>query len=330
MKIRGKTVFVYDIEVFSNLFTLAIKNSETKEKKFFEISDRQNDLYKIASLFDCKGAIFCGFNNIHYDNCLIHYILMNYDSLILKPVWEICKELKDISDELIEVKDWKFTPLSKYKYANLFKTLDLLTLMFSSKLRVGLKELQVTMNFPNVKEFEGDFNAKVQLSDIETVKYYNFNDVDSTDELLTKLQKEIELRLAIEDEYKIDALNKDGVNLGMEIIKQRYLQETGLSWKDIKDLRSPCDNLCLKDIIFDFIEFKTPVLQELLKDLKQQCIDPNDNSFERQFYLGPTKHTFGLGGKMCAAYNWVKSMKIVNIFNKKKIWIWRRIVVYLY
>lgn len=111
----------------------------------------------------------------------------------------------------------------------MFKTLDLLTLMFSSKLRVGLKELQVTMNFPNVKEFEGDFNANVKLSDIQNVKFYNYNDIDSTDELLTRLQKDIDLRLAIEDEYKIDALNKDGVNLGMEIIKQRYLAETGLS-----------------------------------------------------------------------------------------------------
>lgn len=296
MKIRGKTVFVYDIEVFPNLFTLAIKNSETKEKRFYEISERQNDLYKIACLFDCKGVIFCGFNCIHYDNCLIHYILMNYDNLITKSVWDLCKELKDISDQLIEVKDWKFTPLSKYKYANLFKTLDLLTLMFSSKLRVGLKELQVTMNFPNVKEFEGDFNANVKLSDIENVKFYNYNDIDSTDELLTKLQKDIDLRLAIEDEYKIDALNKDGVNLGMEIIKQRYLAETGLSWKDIKDLRSPCDNLCLNDIIFDFIEFKTPTLKFILNELKSLCIDPNDNSFERQFYIGNVKHTLSLGG----------------------------------
>lgn len=296
MKIRGKTVFVYDIEVFPNLFTLAIKNSETKEKKFFEVSERQNDLYKIASLFDCKGAIFCGFNCIHYDNCLINYILLNYNELIVKPVWDITKELKEISDKLIEVKDWKFTPLSKYKYANLFKTLDLLTLMFSSKLRIGLKELQVTMNFPNVKEFEGDFNSKVQLTDIESVKFYNYNDVDSTDELLTRLEDDIKLRLAIEDEYKIDALNKDGVNLGMEIIKQRYLQETGLEWKDIKDLRSPCNYLCLKDIIFDFIEFKTPVLQSLLTEIKGLCIDPNDNSFERQFYIGNTKHTLSLGG----------------------------------
>lgn len=52
----------------------------------------------------------------------------------------------------------------------------------------------------------------------------------------------------------------------------------------------------MNDIIFPFIEFKTPVLQELLKDLKEQCINPNDNSFERTFEIGGLKHTFGMGG----------------------------------
>ena len=47
---------------------------------------------------------------------------------------------------------------------------------------------------------------------------------------------------------------------------------------------------------FDFIEFKTPVLQSLLEEVKSLCIDPNDNSFERQFYIGNTKHTLSLGG----------------------------------
>ena len=31
-------------------------------------------------------------------------------------------------------------------------------MMFSNKLRVGLKELQVTMQYPNVQEYEGDFD----------------------------------------------------------------------------------------------------------------------------------------------------------------------------
>ena len=54
--------------------------------------------------------------------------------------------------------------------------------------------------------------------------------------------------------------------------------------------------LCFEDIIFPFIEFKTPELQKLLVELKEHCADPNDNSFEKTFFLGGVKHTFGMGG----------------------------------
>jgi len=100
-------------------------------------------------------------------------------------------------------------------------------MMFSNKLRVGLKELQVTMEYPNVQEYEGDFNSFLPKEEIDNVLAYNINDVDSTLELLNRCQKDIELRLSIEEEYGIKALSKDGVNLGMEILKQRYLIETG-------------------------------------------------------------------------------------------------------
>lgn len=296
MKIRGKTVFVYDIEVFPNVFILTAKNTESGNKVVYEISDRRNDLPSIRNLFTNKHIMYCGFNVLHYDAPIVSFLLLHYDELIYKPVWEVCKLIKKLSDEIVTSKDGQYTSWSKYKYADLFPSLDLLTMLWSSKLRVGLKELQVTMNYHNVEEYSGDFDAYLRDDQIDEAISYCFNDIESTEELLNRCKGDIDLRLAIENEYKIKALNKDGVNLGMEIIKQRYLAETGLQWKDIRDLRSPCDYLCLNDIIFDFIEFKTPVLQSLLEEVKSLCIDPNDNSFERQFYIGNTKHTLSLGG----------------------------------
>ena len=84
------------------------------------------------------------------------------------------------------------------------------------------------MQYRNVEEYSGDFTRNVSKSDIPKVIAYNENDVNSTEELLNRSIKDIELRLAIEDEYHISALNKDGVNLGMEILKKKYLEETGL------------------------------------------------------------------------------------------------------
>ena len=152
------------------------------------------------------------------------------------------------------------------------------------------------MEYPNVEEYDGDFNAPIPEEDIDKLIAYNINDVLSTEELLNRSIKDIELRLAIEDEYHISAINKDGVNLGMEILKNRYLEETGLKWDQIKDLRSPCDCLCLNDIIFDYIEFETPTLKKLLNDLKHTTLNPNDNTFEKTFVLGGLVHTLALGG----------------------------------
>ena len=61
MKIRGKTVFVYDIEVFPNAFILTAKNTESGNKVVYEISDRRNDLPSIRNLFTNKRIMYCGY-----------------------------------------------------------------------------------------------------------------------------------------------------------------------------------------------------------------------------------------------------------------------------
>ena len=294
MLIKNKVAFVYDIEVFPNFFSVTVKNTESGNIRSFEISDRCNDILNIAKVFLNPKIYFVGFNSMHYDSPVISYILINYRRLIKQTIWDITSELKQFSDKIINSEtsaSW-----SKYKYANLFDDLDLLAMKWSQKLRTSLKALQVTMQYKNVEEYNGDFDAFLPISDYDKVLAYNKNDVESTEELLNRCKKDIELRLAIEDEFNISALNKDGVNLGMEIIKKKYLDATGLFWNQIKDLRSPCDNLCLNEIIFPYIEFETPELKALLNELKGLCIDPNDDTFERNFILGGIPHTLALGG----------------------------------
>jgi hypothetical protein len=85
------------------------------------------------------------------------------------------------------------------------------------------------MNYKNVEEYDGDFNAPLPKSDIPKVRAYNLNDVESTEEFLYRCTEDIDLRINIQKEYGIDVMNKDGVNLGMEILKNRYLKESGLT-----------------------------------------------------------------------------------------------------
>ena len=294
MIIYNKVVFVYDVEVFSNLFTCTLLNTNSNKIGTYEISNRKNDLGKIISTFLNKGIIFCGYNNKYYDDPIINYIILNQQILLQKPVWDITKDIKTLSNEIIESGD-KFDSWSTYKHAHCFPSFDLLRMMFSKKLRCGLKELQVTMQYPNVQEYDGDFNRNVQDSEIDNIISYNINDVNSTNQLLLLNQKNIDLRIGIHDEYGINAMSIDGVGIGNEILKTKYLQATNKKWSEVKELRSPCNIVDLNEIILPKISFETEILQNLLSEIKTLRINLN-KKWNKQFYFHDSLISMGLGG----------------------------------
>ena len=293
MIIKGLIVQVYDIEIFPNCFSLTIKNTETKEFQFFELSNRKNNLIDLVPLFLDKRYIFCGYNNIHYDNPIVNFIIEYKETLKKSTRLDIEYNLFQLSQTIIkgDLEKWK-----KWKYANNFETLDLLTMLFSQKLRVGLKEMQVTMKYSNVQEYDGNFEAPIPEEDIPKMIQYNINDVNSTEELLYRCENDIKLRLNIEEEYGIKALNKDGVNLGMEILKTKYLEKTHKTWNDIKDLRSPCDKIALNEIILPFIKFDNPILKDLLNEMKQQVVSPDRKGYNKHFLMDNLEYSVGVGG----------------------------------
>lgn len=293
MIINGKTVIVYDIEVFPNVFSCTLKNTKNNQVVVFEISNRKNQVQQLVQFFKTTDYLFCGYNNIHYDNPIVSFIILN-ERTIPNDYSKITKKLFDLSDTIVNSED--FDSWKEYKYANLFDTLDLLTMLFSQKLRVGLKEMQVTMQYKNVQEYEGDFNEPLPDEEIDNMLAYNLNDVLSTEELLNRCKKEIDLRIGIQKEFGINVLSKDGMTIGTEILKTKYLEKTGKTWWDIKNLRSPCDIINLNEVIFPFIKFETPVLQNLLNEMKEQSVSPGRKGYEKHFLLDNVEVTVGVGG----------------------------------
>lgn len=313
MQIRGKTVFVYDIEVFQNIFHCSVLNTETKEVHKFEISSRKNQLSELISFFkqvnspvswndnyttNCSidsDKIFCGYNNLHYDNPVINYIIEYEHVLAEKPVLVITNSIFNLSREITNsnenIEKWK-----RWKYQVWFDSFDILTMLYSNKLRVGLKEIQVTMQYKNVQEFVCDWSKPLPIEDFDSMIDYNINDIEATSALLDRCKKDIDLRLAIEDEYGVKVLSKDGVNIGMKILTHKYLEKTGLTWWDIKDLRSPQAYIPLKDVILPFIKYDSPILKSVLDEMKTQVVSPGRKGYEKNFVFGGLRYTVGVGG----------------------------------
>lgn len=314
MQIRGKAVFVFDIEVFQNIFHCSVKDTETNTIYKFEISERKNQLRELVKFFKQvnkyitwgeyytttrqieSNIIFCGYNNLHYDNPIINYIIEYEDTLMNHNVFTICSSIFNLSKTITTSKEDNIDAWKHWKYQIWFDTFDILTMLYSNKLRVGLKEIQVTMQYPNVQEFVCDWTKPLPLEDFDSMIDYNINDIESTSELLNRCKKDVDLRIAIEDEYGVRVLSKDGVNIGMKILTQKYLEKTGLTWWDIEGLRSPMDYIPLKDVILPFIKYDSPILNRVLEDMKGQIVSPGRKGYENNFVFAGLRYTVGVGG----------------------------------
>lgn len=297
MFIRNFKVVTYDIEIFPNCFHCTCKDTETQELLLFEISNRKNQLTELVDFFVSKGIIFCGYNNKHYDDVVLNYIIDLRRQMSRRTSLEVCRSLYKLSKCIIESEDGDIDKFKRWKYAKLFLSMDLLTMQFSSKLRVGLKEMQLTMHYKNVQEYSGSFDLPIEDSDIDEMIAYNINDVESTTDLLNRLEEDVKLRLYIEDEYGIPCLSSDGVKIGESILAKFYCDKTGISYKDLKEMKSPADSIALKDVIFPFIRYKNPKLQDVLEDMKKQVVDSHERKgYEKKFVLSNLGYSIGVGG----------------------------------
>ena len=298
MWIRNDRACVYDVEIFPNVFHAVIYDTELKTRTCIEISERKNDIRNLIRLFtENDNKIFVGYNNHHYDDVIINYIIDYKDKLTDLPYRRICQSLFNLSSYIVKDEEGSRERLKRWKYAHYFKSMDLLTMQFSQKLRVGLKTMQVTMHYKNVQEYNGDFDQPLPVDKIDEMIAYNINDVESTSELLNRLKEQVELRLFIEQEHGIDCLSMDSVKMAETFLLEKYSQQSGIPKNVIKEMRSPMDYIPLKDVILPFIRYKNPKLQAVLEDMKKQIVYSKERKgYENKFVISNVVYSVGVGG----------------------------------
>nr|DAH77669.1 MAG TPA: DNA polymerase [Caudoviricetes sp.] len=297
MKIKGKTCVVFDIEVLKNVFTCTCKNTETKQITVFEISPRRVDIQGLVTFF-YEDFYFIGYNNIHYDNPILNYIIMLYNKHYFNSysTRELTESIFRMSQLIID-KNSNFDLWKEYKYARNFSSIDLLTMLYSKALRVSLKEMQVTMQYKNVEEFVVDWHQDLPEKDMDRLISYNINDVESTEELLYRCKDLLELRIETEKDFGLPCLSLDRVNLGDKLLQLKVMEKTGLNKKQLENMKSPADYVDLEKVIFPWIKFESPILQRKLTDMKNQHhVSPGRKGYINTFIFGEMEVTIGVGG----------------------------------
>lgn len=303
MIIKERPVALYDIEVFPNCFHCLISDSESHKKYKFEISNRKNQLEELIDFFYFKRIehIMCGYNNHHYDDIIINYMIFFRNTMKRFDYLKICNSLYYLSKAIIESeKTENIDKIKPYKYANYFYSFDLMTMLYSAAKQKSLKEVEILLGMDNVQEFEVGFDQRLLDSEIDDMIKYNENDVDATELLLNTVKDEVDLRLEVEKEWGFDALSMSNIRIGEEIL----LRQSNLKGVALEEAKSKIRRVAKienKDIILPFIQYSNPKLKEVLLDVKNATCypcksDKKQKNYEKKFVLSNTCYSIGEGG----------------------------------
>ena len=104
---------------------------------------------------------------------------------------------------------------------------------------------------------------------IEPTLHYNDNDTFIVCEMIRLFINEIRLRYSIANNFKIDCLSSSRSNIADKLFISTYSKRSGLTPEQWRGKKTERTAMSFKRVIFDWINFKTKPLQELLEEMKK-------------------------------------------------------------
>lgn len=291
--------WIYDIETYPNVFTLAIEHGQAPFKLMFEISDWRNDSTEIISfLYYLKNtnARMVGFNNLGFDYPVLH--------TLLKMGKSDAKTLYSKAQAIITSQDDESKWVHYVKPSEHFITqIDLFKIHhFDNKARsTSLKILEFNMRSQSIQDLPFEIGTTLTKENISTFKNYNAHDVSETKQFYIKSLDMIRFREELTQKYSRDFMNHNDTKIGKDYFVMK-LEESGVSCFNYSDNgRTPRqtvrDVIYLKDAILPWITFDHPELNRILNWLKEQSITETKGVFkDLTATVEGFTFVFGLGG----------------------------------
>jgi hypothetical protein len=274
--------WIYDLEIFPNIFSIGFMNATTKESWVFEISSRKNQITHLVQflrrLYKEKARLV-GFNNLGFDYPVLHYILKNQDC----SVFSIYKKAMS----LIEAgEDDKFKNLIKEE-DRMIPQIDLYKIHhFDNKARsTSLKVIEFNMRSDSIEDLPFDVGKNLTSEQMDTLIKYMQHDIKETYKFYLKTLRMIGFREELSAKYNKNFLNHNDTKIGKDYLIMR-LEETnpGCCYKVDSHGRRKIQQtkrkyIDLKDCIFPYVSFERPEFKAVLDWFKSQRITETKGVF---------------------------------------------------
>ena len=274
--------FVFDCETLNNYTLVSFKNCESGEYSRF----RRNELAapeRLKAFMQQPGATFIGFNNKSFDDIIVCAFIAGRSEA----------DIKRIANDLINNRVQPWVAMRKYSLPYVkFDSIDLIEVAPSF---VGLKAYGARMHMPVLQDMPIAHDSVITEEQQAEVDRYCDNDLDTTEELLKRLEGEVLLRVEMSRRYGVDMRSKSDAQMA----EQAYITTMGLKRKD---------NVIPKTITYTppaFIKFKDARLQALLERTSEHVFNMNlktghvilpDFLGEEVIEFGTGTYQLGVGG----------------------------------
>jgi hypothetical protein len=292
--------YIYDIETYPNVFTLAVEHADAPIKWSFEISDHRNDSKQIIEFLHWLKSInarMVGFNNLGFDYPVIHTLVRMGDAS--------AKVLYDKAMSIIHSQDgdesrWmhQVKPTDRFvEQIDLFKIHH-----FDNKARAtSLKVLEFNMRSASIEDLPFPVGTLLNREQVPVLKHYNAHDVAQTKLFYHHTLDMIRFREELTHKYQRDFMNHNDTKIGKDYFAMR-LEEAGVALYDYgpngrvpRQTKRPI--IHLKDAILPWIEFEQPEFNRVLNWLKSQSIMETKGVFtDLTATVNGFTFVFGLGG----------------------------------
>ena len=249
------STWVFDMETLPNRTLFCALDADTGERfSLWRHEERAPE--RLVEFLTREQTTFVGFNNRGFDNVIAAAFCNARTEL----------EIKRMADDLIVNRLPHWQAARKYMLPEVhFDSIDLIEVAPSF---VGLKAYGARMHMPRLQDMPIGHDEHVSPEKEALVLEYCHNDLDTTAELLRRLESEILLRVEMSRRYGVDMRSKSD----SQMAEQAYISSMRLQRKEKEVPRTVTYRPP------EFLRFETPQLQRLLERVAAHTFEMNTTS----------------------------------------------------
>lgn len=267
--------YIFDLETYSNFFSMVIGDASTRKCWSFEISERKDQRKEmIAFLREVKRnkGRMVGFNSIGFDYPVLHFLLTHQKatySQLYEKAMEIIQGFKDEDKfkHIIPTKDHLIPQIDLYKIHH----------MDNHARATSLKMLEFNMRSDDIQDLPYDPSIPLTFQQMDDVLKYNKHDMLQTFLFYEHSKEKIEFREKLTADLGRDFMNHNDGRIGKDYFIMKMEEEVpGICYSKSRSGRkvrqTKRDSINLGECILPYIRFNRPEFKAVLEWFKQKTI----------------------------------------------------------